>query len=88
MPVQQQTPFDRAVEIVGTKAKLATILRVSAQALSQWNPERILPEHCPAIEIATAGRVRCEALRPDLEWQRDDENRITGYVVSIASKVA
>lgn len=81
-------PFDRAVEIIGSKAKLAGLLKVSAQAVSQWNPERILPEHCPAIESATAGRVRCEALRPDVEWQRDDTGQVTGYVVPITSKVA
>lgn len=28
------------------------------------------PNHCPAIERATAGRVTCEELRPDVRWQR------------------
>ena len=25
-------------------------------------------EHCPAIERATGGAVRCEELRPDVAW--------------------
>lgn len=25
-------------------------------------------EHCPAIERATNGQVRCEDLRPDVDW--------------------
>lgn len=32
---------------------------------------RKLPaEHAPSIERATAGRVTCEELRPDVHWQR------------------
>ncbi len=38
--------------------------------LSQWaNGVRRTPaERCPAIERATGGLVRCEDLRPDVEW--------------------
>jgi DNA-binding transcriptional regulator YdaS (Cro superfamily) len=28
------------------------------------------PDRCPAIERATAGKVTCEQLRPDVVWQR------------------
>lgn len=28
------------------------------------------PDRCPPIERATAGRVTCEVLRPDVTWQR------------------
>ncbi len=81
-------PFERAVEIVGTKAKLAAAIGVSAQAVSQWKPDSVPPDPCARIEAATDGRVRCEALRPDIEWQRDREGRITGYVVPVPAKVA
>ena len=27
-------------------------------------------EHCPRIERITGGSVRCEDLRPDVEWLR------------------
>jgi DNA-binding transcriptional regulator YdaS (Cro superfamily) len=29
---------------------------------------RVPAEHCPSIERATQGAVRCEQLRPDVEW--------------------
>lgn len=81
-------PFDRAVEIVGSKAKLARAIGVTPQAISQWNPSLLPLEACTAIELATEGRVRCEALRPDTEWQRDQDGRISGYVVPVPAKVA
>lgn len=81
-------PFDRAVEIVGSKAELARRCGVTPQAISQWNPEAVPLDACPAIETATDGRVRCDALRPDTEWQRDQEGRVTGYVVPVVAKVA
>lgn len=81
-------PFDRAVEIAGSKAKLARLIGVSAQAVSQWAPAMLPPDACPDIEAATGGRVRCEALRPDIEWQRDQDGRVTGRVVPIVAKVA
>lgn len=36
----------------------------------QWaNGSRQVPaERCPAIERATDGAVRCEELRPDVDW--------------------
>ena len=46
----------------------------SAIGLSQshvWNwlaRERVPAEHCPAIERATLRKVRCEELRPDVDW--------------------
>lgn len=79
------TPFARAVEIAGSKAKLAALIGVSPQAISQWNPEKLPPEHCSAIEQFTLGRVTCDALRPDLEWRRDADRRVTGYVVRLNS---
>lgn len=34
-----------------------------------WKARGNVPaEHCPAIERATAGAVRCEDLRPDVAW--------------------
>lgn len=42
----------------------------SAVLIYQWaNGRRQVPaERCPAIERATAGAVRCEELRPDVQW--------------------
>jgi hypothetical protein len=43
---------------------------ISKGAVSQWKlPGRQVPaEHCPAIERLTGGEVRCEDLRPDVDW--------------------
>lgn len=35
--------------------------------------------HCVSIETATG--VRCEDLRPDVDWDRDDSGAVTGYRV-------
>ncbi len=38
--------------------------------VSQWasGTRRVPAERCPAIERATGGAVRCEDLRPDVDW--------------------
>ena len=63
-------PFNKALEIVGGPSKMAAQLSVTVQAVCFWRDEkRQLPaEHCPSIERATNGAVRCEELRPDVEW--------------------
>lgn len=46
------------------------MLNVTTQAVCFWRDgKRGLPaDHCPAIERATNGAVRCEELRPDVDW--------------------
>lgn len=63
-------PVNRAADVAGSKAALARALRVTRAAVSQWlMPGRAVPaEHCPVIERLTDGAVRCEDLRPDVEW--------------------
>jgi DNA-binding transcriptional regulator YdaS (Cro superfamily) len=60
------TPFEKACEIVGA-SKLAQILNVSPQAVSDWRKQkRAIPiERCAQIEMATQVAVTCEQLRPD-----------------------
>lgn len=43
---------------------------ISKGAVSQWKqPDRQVPsEYCPTIERLTDGDVRCEDLRPDVDW--------------------
>jgi DNA-binding transcriptional regulator YdaS (Cro superfamily) len=60
--MKNQTPLDRIVEIVGTKAKLADELGVSPQAVSQWPP--IPPKHAIAIEKLTGGQVTRHEIAP------------------------
>lgn len=56
-----------------TPTELARQIGVSPVLISQWKrrgPEgrKVPAEHCPKIERATAGEVRCEDLRPDIDW--------------------
>lgn len=54
----------------GTNLVLASAIGVSPVIISQWKTgARPVPaERCPAIEKATSGAVRCEDLRPDVDW--------------------
>lgn len=64
------TVLSEAISIIGGPAKLAAILGVTVQAVCFWRDgkRRIPAEHCPTIERSTAGKVRCEDLRPDVDW--------------------
>lgn len=63
-------PIDLAAKVVGSQAALAAVLGVTKAAVNQWKGEdrKVPAEHCPAIERATGGAVRCEDLRPDVAW--------------------
>jgi DNA-binding transcriptional regulator YdaS (Cro superfamily) len=65
-----QEALDKAVSKIGSMQKLADILEVTKGAVSQWkDPDRRVPaEHCPIIERLTSGEVKCEELRPDVDW--------------------
>jgi len=60
----------RAIDLVGSATELARFLGVTKAAVSQWRLEgrRVPAEHCPSIERLTHGIVRCESLRPDVDW--------------------
>lgn len=49
---------------------LSRALGVSSVVVSMWKTgaRQVPAERCPAIERATGGLVRCEDLRPDIEW--------------------
>ncbi len=54
----------------GAAMRLASVVRVSPVIVSGWKTgkKQIPAERCPAIEKATAGAVRCEDMRPDVDW--------------------
>lgn len=54
----------------GLAAYLARTIGVHQVTVSQWahGKKQVPAERCPAIERATGGRVRCEDLRPDVDW--------------------
>jgi DNA-binding transcriptional regulator YdaS (Cro superfamily) len=71
--------IQQAIEIIGSQTKLAALLGVSKAAVNQWKlPGRKVPViHCSVIERETKGAVRCEDLRPDINWSfmRHDERK-------------
>jgi DNA-binding transcriptional regulator YdaS (Cro superfamily) len=54
----------------GGQTALARLLGVSTVVVHHWaHGIRPIPaERCPAIERVTNGAVRCEDLRPDVDW--------------------
>lgn len=63
----KQHPIVRAAEAVGSQKKLADSLGVTPGAVSQWR-SGVPVERCIDIERITHGAVRCEELRPDIDW--------------------
>lgn len=51
-------------------AELASAIEAAPSLVSQWkNGTRPVPAaRCPDIERATCGAVRCEEMRPDVDW--------------------
>lgn len=63
------TALERAIEALGGVTALASAIDVAPSLPSMWKSRGNVPaEHCPAIERATDGKVRCEELRPDVAW--------------------
>ncbi|WP_019700416.1 helix-turn-helix domain-containing protein [Paracidovorax oryzae] len=63
-------PIAKAARIVGSQRALAAALGVTKGAVWQWKEDdrQVPAEHCPHIERLTSGNVRCEDLRPDVDW--------------------
>jgi DNA-binding transcriptional regulator YdaS (Cro superfamily) len=67
--MSQANHIDRAIKIMGgLKAAQVALGLNTYQALQQWRTSRVPAERCPEIEKATNGAVRCEDLRPDVDW--------------------
>lgn len=65
------TALQKAVEVVGSQVALAAALGVRQGHVWKWlntAVEGVPAKYCPSIERATGGAVRCEDLRPDVEW--------------------
>lgn len=64
---EESLALDEAIAKAGGVGALAARINVAASAPSMWKSRgRVPAEHCPAIERETG--VRCEQLRPDVEW--------------------
>jgi len=61
---------DYLLETGRRQADLARAVKATSTDVSLWaRGKRPVPaERCPDIERATGGAVRCEDLRPDVDW--------------------
>lgn len=59
-----------ACKQVGGQAVLAREIGAAPAFVYQWATGRrsVPAEFCPKIERATHGAIRCEDLRPDVDW--------------------
>jgi DNA-binding transcriptional regulator YdaS (Cro superfamily) len=76
--------MQRAVEAAGGQTALARLIGVTQGLI--WHYVRNAqppPERCADIERVTG--VACEELRPDVDWDRDDAGRVTGYRVRFST---
>lgn len=69
------------------QSAVARALGCSASLVSHWirGRKRLTPEWAPKIELASAGRITCELLFPELTWYRQ-AGAVTGYRVSVTSE--
>lgn len=67
---QSFAALTKAIEIIGSQAKLARLLGKKQPHIFKWlhSPVGVPAEHCPAIERLTDHAVTCEQLRPDVDW--------------------
>ncbi len=88
----KKLPIEEAIDAAGSQAALVAAVdrpRFTQQNISYWLNRcggSIPEEFCPYVEKATG--VKCERLRPDVEWQRDKRGQITGYLVRVKREAA
>ena len=73
MDAPDKTALQRAAELLGGQVGIATACGYDDRRhVWPWfnTSRQVPPEHCAAIERACEGKVRCEELRPDLDWLR------------------
>ena len=65
----QDNAVKRAVKAAGGAAAVASLFEISTVSVYEWiNNNRIPAERCPALERAGKSVVRCEEMRPDVDW--------------------
>lgn len=80
--LEPRTPLERAIWIARSQGKLAREIGVKPQALTSYLKKGVPPlDRCAAIERATG--VKCEDLRPDVEWQRNEHGVVIGYLMRV-----
>lgn len=61
--------LNKSISLLGSQSALAKSIGVVPQVVHNWVVRGNVPaERCPDIERATSGAVKCEELRPDVDW--------------------
>lgn len=62
--------FEAVCSFFGSQKKTAQVLGVTPGMINHViTGRRPIPDHwCPIIERETGGRIRCEQLRPEVDW--------------------
>ncbi len=67
--LREMDALTKAQEILGSQTALARAVGLVPQVVNNWHRRgRVPADYCPKIERATNGAVRCEDLRPDVDW--------------------
>jgi DNA-binding transcriptional regulator YdaS (Cro superfamily) len=66
---QRVDHLNKAIKLLGGLQEAQRLLGLNTyQSIQAWRRSRVPAEYCPTIEKATGGQVRCEDLRPDMDW--------------------
>jgi DNA-binding transcriptional regulator YdaS (Cro superfamily) len=61
--------LNKAIQISGSQSALARKMGIKQGYVGNWlRSGRVPVERCIQIESVTGGAVRCEELRPDIDW--------------------
>ena len=82
------TPLNRAIRVVHGAVRLADAIGEKPSTVGNWHRRGVPLDKCALIEAATDGAVRCEDLRPDVDWVRDPAGHVTGYHVRVTAQPA
>jgi len=85
--MRNEIVFDSVTSRLGGLAGLARACRISSAAVAKWRERGVPLDRCAAIESATKGQVRCEDLRNDVDWTRDERGHVTGYHVRVSASI-
>lgn len=59
----------RAVKAAGGAPAVARLFGISRISVYEWiEKNRVPAERCPALERAGKSAVRCEEMRPEVDW--------------------
>ena len=62
--------LNKAIVLMGGLTEATRKLKVKRyQTIQSWRVAGVPEKYCPMIERETGGEVRCEMIRPDVEWE-------------------